>query len=167
MLLICSGLCIYPRSHQQNFGDIPTIIVVWPPIFVNTKEFSKNTKENLVSDNFCSHLLQEGRIDFIPLSECCIFIALSIDTNIGHFWCHMAIWPYGHMAIFWPYGHLAISLYGVKCGQYGCLWKQHYKCSILTKELSWLDLPVINESKNGPMANFPLYFSEIPLYLRK
>jgi hypothetical protein len=85
MLLICSGLCIYPRSHQQKIGDIPAIIMVLPPIFVNTKEFSKNTKENLVSDNFCSHLLQEGRIDFIPLSECCICIALSIDTNIGHF----------------------------------------------------------------------------------
>ena len=135
MLLICSGLWLYLRSHQPKFGDILTIFVVWPPIFVNTKEFLKNTKENLRSDNICSHFLQEVPIDLIPPSECCIFITLSIDTHIGHIWCHMAIWSYGYMAIFWPYGHLAIWLYGIECGQYGCLRKQQYKCSILTKEL--------------------------------
>ena len=45
----------------------------------------------------------------------------------------------------------------------GCLLKQQLKWSILAKELSWFDLPTRNESKNGLMAYFPLYFSEIPL----
>ena len=37
----------------------------------------------------------------------------------------------------------------------------------LAKELSPFDLPAINESKNGLIAYFPLYFSEFPLYIRK
>jgi hypothetical protein len=84
MLLICSGLWIYLRRHQIKFGDILTIFVVWPPIFVNTKEFPKNTKENWPSNHFCSHFLQVGPINLIPSSECCIFIAVSVDTHIGH-----------------------------------------------------------------------------------
>jgi hypothetical protein len=35
------------------------------------------------------------------------------------------------------------------------------------KELSQFILPTRNKSKNGPMAYFPLYFSEFPLYTRK
>ena len=70
----------------------------------------------------------------------------------------MAIWWYGHMAIIWPYGHKAILPYGFKGGLYGCLWKQQYKCSNLVKTRRWLDLPARNESKNGLIAFFPLYF---------
>jgi hypothetical protein len=69
-----------------------------------------------------------------------------------------AIWQYGLMAIFWPYGHIAIWPYGVKRHQYGCLLKQQYKCNNLAKELYRFDLSVRNESKNGPMAYFPLIF---------
>ena len=32
-------------------------------IFVNTKEYPKNTKENMPSKTFCSHLSQEGPIN--------------------------------------------------------------------------------------------------------
>ena len=56
----------------------------------------------------------------------------------------MAIWPYGN-----------------KGGQYGYFWKQQYKCSNLTQELSRLDLPARNESKNGLMAYFPLYMQKM------
>ena len=35
------------------------------------------------------------------------------------------------------------------------------------RELSQLDPPVKNGSKNCSMANFPLYFFKIPLYLQK
>ena len=56
-----------------------------------------------------------------------------------------------------------LHIYGVKWHQYGCLLKQQYKCSNLVKELCRFDLPVKNESKNGPMVYFPLYFSEFPL----
>jgi hypothetical protein len=35
------------------------------------------------------------------------------------------------------------------------------------KTVSKFDYPASNESKNGPMANFPLYFSDIPLKMRK
>ena len=108
MLLICSGLWLYLRSHHKKFGDILTIFVVWPPIFVNTKEFLRNTKENLPLNNFRSHFLQQDPIGLIPSSECCIFIALSINTHNGHIWCHMAIWLYGHILTIWPLSHMAI-----------------------------------------------------------
>jgi hypothetical protein len=71
------------------------------------------------------------------------------------------------MAEIWQYGHIAIWLYGIKDGQYGFCRKKQYKCSNLAKELSRFDLPVRNESKNGPMAYFPLYFSEFPFYMQK
>ena len=71
------------------------------------------------------------------------------------------------MTEIWQYGHIAILLYGIKDGQYGRCRKKQYKCSNLAKELSQFDLPVRNESKNSPMAYFPLYFSEFPLYMQK
>jgi hypothetical protein len=51
-------------------------------IFVFTKETRKNTKENKPSYHFCSHFLQEGQIDIIPLPDCYIYIAVSGDTCI-------------------------------------------------------------------------------------
>jgi hypothetical protein len=71
------------------------------------------------------------------------------------------------MTKIWLYGHIAIWLYGIKDGQYGCCRKKQYKCSNMARELSRFNLPVRNESKNGPMAYFPLYFSEFPLYSQK
>ena len=68
---------------------------------------------------------------------------------------------YGHMAIIWPYGYTAIWLYGSECCWYGCLWKEHYKCSNLVKKLNWKDHSVRNESQNAPPAYFPLYIFRI------
>ena len=121
----------------------------------------------MASDQFCSHFLQEGQIDLIPRPDCCIYIAVSGDTHIDAIWRHKSIWLYGHMTKIWLYGHIAIWLYGIKDGQYGCCRKKQYKFSNLAKELSRFDLPVRNESKNGPMPYFPLYFSEFPLYMQK
>ena len=42
-----------------------------------TKEILKNTKENLSSNHFCSHFLQEGPINLIPSLKCCICTAFS------------------------------------------------------------------------------------------
>jgi hypothetical protein len=55
-----------------------------PPLFAFTKEIHKDTKENIPLDHFSSHLRQEGQIDLIPSPDCCIFIALSENTNNGH-----------------------------------------------------------------------------------
>ena len=112
--------------------------------------------ENMASDNFCSHFLQKGRIDLIYLPDCCIFIAVSINT-------HIVIWRYGHILTIWPYGHIDIRRRMASI----CLCKQLKKCSNLAKELRWLDIPVKNESENGLMAYFLLYFSEFPLYMQK
>ena len=53
-------------------------------IFHLTKDFPKYTKENMPSDHFCCNFLQEGQINLIPSPDCCIFIAVSEDTHIGH-----------------------------------------------------------------------------------
>ena len=71
--------------------------------------FPKNTRENNVSDYFCSHLKQEGLINSIPSPDCCNFIAVSKNTHIVHLERHngrLAIWPYGHYGVKWPYGHM-------------------------------------------------------------
>ena len=134
---------------------------------VNTKEFQKNTKENIPVTAFCSHSSQEGPINSISSPDCCICNTLSRDTHIACHKSHIAIWPYGHIAKIWPYGLMAIFKYGHQGSLYGCLWKKQYKCSNLVKKLNWLDLPVRNESKRQSREYFPLYFSEIPLYLLK
>ena len=72
----------------------------------------------------------------------------------------MAICQYGYLR---HNGHLAIQPYdhyGVKCGKYGCFRKQQLKCGNLVKMVSQFDHPSSDESKNGPEANFPLYFSD-------
>ena len=108
MPLLCTGLCIYLKSHQQKFRSFWSIFQAGPSIFVNTKEFQKNTKENMPSKTFCSHFSQDGQINLIPSPDCYIFIALSIDTHIDQHRSHIAIWPNGHMGKIWPYGHMTI-----------------------------------------------------------
>jgi hypothetical protein len=78
-------------------------IELWPPLFAFTKEFLKNTKENMPPDHFCSHLRQDGQIELPSSPDCHICIAVSENTDVAHIRRHN-----GHMAI-WPYGH-----YGVK-----------------------------------------------------
>ena len=53
-----------------------------PAIFRLTKDFLKYTKENMPSHHFCCNFLQEGQINLIPLPDCCIFIAVSEDSNL-------------------------------------------------------------------------------------
>ena len=69
-----------------------------------TKEIRKNTKENKPSDHFCSHFLQEGRIDLIPWLDCCIFFCL--------FRQH----PYWHMSIicWWPLRYRDSHMHNVR-----------------------------------------------------
>ena len=71
--------------------------------FAFTKEFLKNTKENMPPEYLCSHLRQDGQIDLPSSPDCHIFIAISEKTHVAHIQRHN-----GHLAI-WPYGH-----YGVK-----------------------------------------------------
>jgi hypothetical protein len=84
MPLLCTGLSLYLKSHQQKFQSFQGIFQAGPLIFVNTKEFQKNTKENMWLETFCSHFSQDGAINLIPSPICYIFIALSIDTHNGY-----------------------------------------------------------------------------------
>ena len=97
MPLLCTGLCIYLKSHQQKFRSFWSIFQAGPSIFVNTKEFQKNTKENMPLETFCSHFSKDGPINLIPSSDCYICIALSIDSHIGYPGRHISIWSYGHI----------------------------------------------------------------------
>ena len=135
--------------------------------FLHIQRIFRNTKEKMPPDQFCSHFYKKAQINLIPWLECCICIAVSVDTRIGLVHCHMAIWRYGHKTLVWPYGHIWNWPYGIEYGQYGCLLKQLYKCSTLVKELSLFDLFCRNGSKIGLVALFPLYFSENPLYMQK
>ena len=81
-----------------------------PLLLVFTKEIFKNTKENMPSEEICSHFSQEGQINLIFPPYCCICIALSIDTHMSYSESHIAVWLYGYMAIIWKYGHMAIWL---------------------------------------------------------
>ena len=66
----------------------------------------------------------------------------------------------------WPkYDNIAISPYDYMVSKVANMFLETAKK--LAKELSPFDLPAINESKNGLIAYFPLYFSEFPLYIRK
>ena len=46
-----------------------------------------------------------------------IFPYLSIDTQLGHIFGHIAIWRNGH------YGHYSLTIYGHEYGQDGCPFK--------------------------------------------
>ena len=134
-IILCIWLFLYLKSYHKKNPEFQDIFFGVATILCVYKEITKNTKENMPSDHFCSHFQQEGRINLIPSPECCIFIAVSGDTHIEVILGHMAIWLYGHMAEIWSYGHIAIWLYGIGGGQYVCFWKQQYKCNNLTKEL--------------------------------
>ena len=90
MPLLCTELCIYLKSHQQTIRSFRSIFQAGPSIFVNTKEFQKNTKENMPSKTFCSHFSQDGLINLIPSPDCYIFKALSIDTYVDQLRSHIA-----------------------------------------------------------------------------
>ena len=47
-------------SKTKNFRDILTIFVVWPPVFMNTKEFLKIKRK---------HFLQEGPINLFNVAN--------------------------------------------------------------------------------------------------
>jgi hypothetical protein len=59
----------------------------------------------------------------------------------------MAIWPYSHMAIMANNG-----------GNMGVFRKRQSKCCNMVKTVSQIDHLASKESKNGPVAYFPLYF---------
>ena len=84
-----------PQKPPKKYQIHVSIFKTSPCVFVFTKEFWKNTKENMPSDHFCSHFLQEGRVNFIPSPECWIVIAVSEDTHIEAIWVHMPTWLYG------------------------------------------------------------------------
>jgi len=73
---------------------------------------------------------------------------------------------YGHMAKIWPYGHIAIWPYGYESSQYGCLWKDNWKCGNLAEGLHWLRHSVGSGSQSSLIACFPLYILGFPLYGR-
>jgi hypothetical protein len=97
---------------------------LWPPLFAFTKEFLKNTEENMPPDHFCAHLRQDGQIDLPSSPDCHIFIAISKHLYFPHLTPKK---PYGYMAI-WPlWRQIAIYLYGrygIKDGHYGFFRKQ-------------------------------------------
>jgi hypothetical protein len=70
----------------------------------------------------------------------------------------MAIWLNGHMANMALNGHIAIWPLWCNDGQYGCFRKQQYKYGNLVKTVIQFDHPSSTESKNGPVAYFPLHF---------
>ena len=63
-----------------------------------------------------------------------------------------------HMAIMASNSHIAIWPLWRQRWPYGCFWKQQYKYSNLVKTVSQFNHPASNESKNGPVSYFPLYF---------
>ena len=94
-----------------GYASYGTIFVEMRPYFEFTKEFPKNTKENIYSGDFCSHFSPEGIINLIASPDCCTSIAVSIDTHIGRPQCHIAMQLYGHIAkiwlAIWPYRNMA------------------------------------------------------------
>jgi hypothetical protein len=116
ILAICPGLCLYVRSYPQKFQDFFSFGLAWPSIFAFTKEFPKNTKENLPSDHFCSHLWQDGQIDLLSSPDCHICIGVSANTHNGHLGCHnghMPVWLFDAIMAIWPYSHMAIMALNV------------------------------------------------------
>ena len=75
-LVYVSGVLSKKKSEVLDDNSVPAI-------FCLTKEFPKNTKENMPYDRFCSHFIQEGQMNLILSPDCCIFIAVSNDTHIA------------------------------------------------------------------------------------
>ena len=109
----------------------------WPAIFRNTKECPKNTKENQQQICFAHCFLTNKVINLIPWQVIYIFPYLSIDTQLGHIYGHIAIWRnglYGHNG---HNGHYGLTIYGHGYGQVGCLFEGMGKCRSPVKELNW------------------------------
>jgi hypothetical protein len=158
---MCMWLSLYLRSHPKKFKSFWPFLRRCHNFLRLQRKFPKIQRKIFHWTIFALIFFMEGRISFIPSPDCCIFIAVSKNTcivQLGRHNGHMAIWPFGHYGVEWP-----CSRYGVKGGHYGCFRKQQYKCSNLVKESSRFDFPTSNESKNGPMEYFPLYFWEFPL----
>jgi hypothetical protein len=60
-----------------------------------------------VSEEICSHSSQDSLINLILSPDCRVLIAFFIDTHISKSESHIAIWLYGHIAIFWKYDYTA------------------------------------------------------------
>ena len=96
----CACACPYIRTSRKiRKMEFSCIFELWPPFFAFTKEFLKNTKENMPPDHFCSHLRQDGQIDLPSSPDCHIFSAVYENTHQPTFNAIMAIWLTGHMAI--------------------------------------------------------------------
>jgi hypothetical protein len=70
LLPSCKWFSLCTRNHQQKFQEISTISELWQPFFAFTKEFPKNTKENMPPNHFCSHLSQDCQIDLLSSPDC-------------------------------------------------------------------------------------------------
>ena len=111
---MCMWLSLYLRSHQKNFKSFRAIFWRCCHFLCLQRKFPKNTKENISSDYFWSHLQQESPINSIPSPDCCIFIAVSENTHNGHISHnngHMAIWPFDAIMALWPHSHMAIMAF--------------------------------------------------------
>ena len=64
------------------FVDVHVAVSIQQESPVHYCGIFKNRKENMPSDEFCSHFSQDGRLDLIPSPDCYIFIAVSEDTHI-------------------------------------------------------------------------------------
>ena len=72
----------YTSEATHKNQNYLSIIQKWPCVIVFTIELQKNTKENMPSDHFCSHFLQDGQ-----------FVLLFQWTPIlKWFEAYMAIW---------------------------------------------------------------------------
>ena len=113
---MCMRLSLYLRSHHLKKKSFRTILCQCHHFSCLQRKFLKNTRENNVSDYFCSHLRQEGLINLIRSPDCCIFIAVSKNTYNGHFSHHkdyMAIWPFAAIMAIWPYSQTAIMAFNM------------------------------------------------------
>jgi hypothetical protein len=100
---------------------------LWPPFYAFTKEFLKNTKENIPTNHFCSHLRKDGQIDLPSSPDCHICIAVSKKKHNGHLKCHnghTALWLFdaimasnvGNMGVFGKKIYIKFFQIGVGCG---------------------------------------------------
>ena len=82
------ALEIYFKSHQKKIESFLININQWPSIFRNTKEIPKNTKKNRYQFCFGHNFFTNAATNLNPWQVICIFIDLSIDTQLGHNYSH-------------------------------------------------------------------------------
>ena len=56
----------YTSKATQKNQIYVCIFQKWPCVFVFSKEFQKNTKENMPLETFCPHFSYDGPINLIP-----------------------------------------------------------------------------------------------------